>query len=127
MYTGTKEFFAEYQKRAKAEGIDPLGYYLGGWGHAHIDVLGQAITMAKSINDDKIAEALRTGTFKTVMGDIKYGKNGEWAKSRMLAVQYHGIKKGDGLETWRGMSYQNVLLPPEYKTGDVVYPYEKAK
>jgi len=127
MYPGTKEFFAEYQSRAKAEGIDPLGYYLGGWGNAHIDVLGQAITAAKSINDDKIADALRKGPFKTVMGNIKYGKNGEWAKSRMLAVQYHGIKKGDGLETWRGMSYQTVVEPAEYRTGKVVYPYEKAK
>jgi branched-chain amino acid transport system substrate-binding protein len=61
------------------------------------------------------------------MGDIKYGKNGEWAKSRMLEVQYRGIKKGDGLETWRGMSYQTVVDPPEYATGKVVYPYEKAK
>jgi branched-chain amino acid transport system substrate-binding protein len=83
--------------------------------------------MAKSIDDNKIAEALRQGTFKTVMGDIKYGKNGEWAQSRMLQVQYRGIKKGDGLETWRGMGHQIVVDPPEYKTGDVIYPYEKAK
>jgi len=25
------------------------------------------------------------------------------------------------------MSYQTVLTPSEYKTGDVIYPYEKAK
>jgi hypothetical protein len=45
----------------------------------------------------------------------------------MLAVQYHGIKKGDGLDTWRGMSYQAVVYPDGLKTGDVIYPYEKAK
>ena len=24
----------------------------------------------------------------------------------MMQVQYHGIKEGAGLETWRGMSYR---------------------
>ncbi len=91
-YEGTKAFFDKYQSRAKAEGIDPLGYYLGGWGHAYIDVLGQAVEGAKSLDDDKIADYLRKNTFKTVMGSIKFGKNGEWAKSGMLQVQYHGIK-----------------------------------
>jgi branched-chain amino acid transport system substrate-binding protein len=127
MFPGTKEFFAEYQSRAKAEGIDPLGYYLGGWGQAYIDVLGQAVTAAKSLDDDKIADVLRKQTFKTIMGDVKFGKDGEWAQSRMLQVQYHSIKKGDGLETWKGMSYQTVVDPPEYASGNVIYPYEKAR
>jgi branched-chain amino acid transport system substrate-binding protein len=30
------------------------------------------------------------------------------------------------LETWRGMSYQTVLTPADEKTGDLIYPYEKA-
>jgi branched-chain amino acid transport system substrate-binding protein len=42
-------------------------------------------------------------------------------------VQYHSIKEGAGLETWKGKGYQTVLTPPELKTGDVIYPYEKAK
>jgi len=45
----------------------------------------------------------------------------------MMQVQYHDIKEGAGLETWRGMSYQTVLTPTELKTGEVIYPYEKAK
>jgi branched-chain amino acid transport system substrate-binding protein len=126
MYKGTKDFFTEYQKRAKEAGVDPLGYYLGGWGYAYIQVLGDAIKGANSIEDDKIAEYLRKATFETVMGPIKFGKNGEWAEGRMLTIQYHDIKDSDGLDTWRGMSYQTVLDPPNLKTGDVVYPYEKA-
>ena len=38
------------------------------------------------------------------MGDWSYGANGEWTKSGMMQVQYHGIKEGAGLETWKGMS-----------------------
>jgi branched-chain amino acid transport system substrate-binding protein len=120
-------FFAKYQERAKAEGVDPLGYYLGGWGYAYVSVLGDAVNGAKSIDDNKIADYLRKSTFKTIMGSWSYGPGGEWTKSSMMQVQYHNIKEGAGLETWKGMSYQTVLTPPELATGKVVYPYEKAK
>ena len=126
MYEGTEAFFKEYQSRAKAAGVDLLGYYLGGWGYARMQVLEQAIKGAKSIDDNKLAAYMRKATFKTVMGPIKFGKKGEWAESRMLTIQYHGITDAADLETWRGMSYQTVLDPPNLKTGDVVYPYEKA-
>ena len=127
MMAPAAEFFKKYQARAKAEGVDPLGYYLGGWGYAYISVLGDSIAGAKSLNDDKIAEYLRKATFKTIMGEWKYGPNGEWTKSGMMQVQYRGIKEGAGLETWKGMSYQTVLTPTALATGKVVYPYEKAK
>jgi len=124
MMAPATEFFKKYQARAGAEGVDPLGYYLGGWGYAYLSVLGEAVNGAKSINDDKIAEYLRKATFKTIMGDWKYGPNGEWTKSGMMQVQYHDIKAG---ETWKGMNYQTVLTPKELSTGKVIYPYEKAK
>ncbi len=126
MYDGTEAFFKEYQSRAKAAGVDPLGYYLGGWGYAQFQVLGEAIKGAKSISDDKIAAYLKGHTFKTVMGPIKFGKKGEWAEGRMLTVQYHSIKANAGLDTWQGMSYQTVLEPKSLQTGKVIYPYNKA-
>jgi branched-chain amino acid transport system substrate-binding protein len=121
------DFFKKYQERAKAEGVDPLGYYLGGWGYAYLQVLGEAIEGAKSINDDKLADYLHKNEFKTIMADVRFGKNGEWTKSGMLDVQYHGITEAADLETWRGMGYQTVLTPADQKTGEVIYPYEKAK
>ena len=120
-------FFKTYQARAKSEGVDPLGYYLGGWGYAYISVLGQAVAGAKSIKDDAIADYLRKNEFKTIMGNWSYGPNGEWTKAGMLQVQYHDIKDGDGLDVWRGMSYQTVVAPADQKTGNVVYPYENAR
>jgi branched-chain amino acid transport system substrate-binding protein len=119
------DFFKKYQ--ARASGIDPLGYYLGGWGYAYLQVLADGITATKSLSDDKIADYLRTHAFDTIMASgIKFGKNGEWTKSAMLQVQYHGITEDANLETWRGMSYQNVLTPADEKTGSVIYPYAKA-
>jgi branched-chain amino acid transport system substrate-binding protein len=126
MYKGTKEFFEEYQKRAKSAGVDPLGYYLGGWGYAQFQILGDAIKGSNSLNDDKIADYLKKTKFETIMGPVKYGAKGEWAEGRMLQVQYHDIKPDSNLETWRGMSYQTVLTPKNLATGKVIYPYEKA-
>ena len=121
-----KEFLAAYQSRAAAEGVDPLGYYLGTWGYAYMELLGNAIAGAKSINDEQVANYLRSNPVKTIMGDIKFGKGGEWAESRMLQVQYHGIK-GNTVDQFKGMDTQTVLTPADLKTGNIIYPYEKAK
>jgi branched-chain amino acid transport system substrate-binding protein len=120
-------FFKTYQDRAKAEGVDPLGYYLGGWGYAYLQVLADAITNTKSINDDKLADYMRGHEFTTIMASgIKFGKDGEWTKSGMLQVQYHDLTDAANLDTWRGMSYQTIVTPVAEKTGNLIYPYEKA-
>jgi len=121
-----KEFLAAYQSRAAAEGVDPIGYYLGTWGYAYMELLGNAIAGAKSINDEQVTNYLRSNPVKTIMGDIKFGKGGEWAESRMLQVQYHGIK-GNTVDQFKGMETQTVLTPADLKTGNIIYPYEKAK
>ncbi len=120
------DFFKKYQARAASEGVDPLGYYLGGWGYAYFQVLQQAVEGTKSLDDGKLADYLHSHEFKTIMADVKFGKDGEWTKSGMLQVQYHDLTDAANLDTWRGMSYQTVLTPEDEKTGSVIYPYEKA-
>ena len=39
---------------------------------------------------------------------IKFGKNGEWAESGMMQVQYHSIKSND-LDQFRGMDTQTIV------------------
>ena len=119
-------FFKTYQDRAKAEGVDPLGYYLGGWGYAYASIVGEAIAGTKSVNDAKIADYFRKTTFHTIMGSWSYGPGGEWTKSGMMQVQYHDLTDAANLDTWRGMSYQTVLTPADEKTGNVIYPYASA-
>ena len=68
MMAPAADFFKKYQARAPGLGIDPLGYYLGGWGYAYFQVLQQAVEGAKSINDDKVADYLRNNAFNTIMG-----------------------------------------------------------
>jgi branched-chain amino acid transport system substrate-binding protein len=127
MMAPAADFFKKYQARAPGLGIDPLGYYLGGWGYARMQMLEQAVEGAKSIADDKVADYMRRHEFNTIMiNGIRFGKNGEWTKARQLQVQYHDITDAANLETWRGMSYQTVLTPPDEKTGDIIYPYANA-
>ena len=123
----TNEFLKVYQSKAGAEGVDPLGYYLGTWGYAYLQVLGEAVKATKGIDDAKLADWLSKNTVKTILGDIKFGKNGEWAKSGMMQVQYHSIK-GNAVDQFKGMDTQTVVAGPQgMKLGNVIYPYEKAK
>jgi branched-chain amino acid transport system substrate-binding protein len=127
MTPAVASFFEKYQSLAPIAGVDPLGYYLGGWGYALFQLLGEGIEGAKSLNDDQIADYIRSHEF-TLMGiNVRFGKNGETTQFLGLQVQYHSITDAANLDTWRGMSYQTVLTPPEQKTGDVIYPYAKAK
>ena len=83
---GVLDFLKTYQSKAGAEGVDPLGYYLGTWGYAYMEVLQAGVEGAKTLEDAKIAAWLHANSIKTIMGDIKFGKDGEWATSRMLQV-----------------------------------------
>jgi branched-chain amino acid transport system substrate-binding protein len=125
-FPGSNEFLAKYQARAGAEGVDPLGYYLGTWGYAYAQLIGQAIQGAGSLADEKLAAYFRSTTFNTILGPVKFGANGEWAESRMIAVQYHGIK-GNDLDQFKGMNVQTIVGPAKYATGKLIYPYEKAR
>ena len=58
--------------------------------------------------------------------DVKFGKGGEWAQSRVLQVQFQHIK-GNAVDQFRDISTQVVVAPDQYKSGSVIYPYEKAK
>jgi len=126
MFPGVRELLDKYQARASAEGVDPLGYYLAPWGYAYLQVLGQAIAATNSLDDGKLADTMRQTTFKTVIGDVKFGAKGEWAKTRVLQTQYRNIK-GNSIDDFRDVTKTQVIIAPaEYKTGEVIYPYANA-
>src|SRR5271166_6644806 len=125
-FPGVLDFLKKYQAKAPSEGVDPLGYYLPPFAFANLQVLAQAVEGAKSLDQDKLADYLRQSTFKTVVGDIKFGPNGEWAEPRVLEIQFHGIT-GNGLDQFKDDSKQTILWPSGYKTGEVAYPYTDAK
>jgi branched-chain amino acid transport system substrate-binding protein len=125
-FPGSMELLKKYQARAAAEGVDPLGYYMPVWAYAYLQVLGDAVAATKSLDDEKLADYMRTTTFKTVVGDVKFGAKGEWAEQRMLLIQFQNIK-GSSVEDFRDLSTEVILYPPQYKSGNLIYPYEKSK
>ncbi|WP_334128348.1 branched-chain amino acid ABC transporter substrate-binding protein [Sneathiella sp.] len=68
---GVDELVAKF----RAKGIEPEGYVL--YTYAAIQAWAQAATAAKSIEEDKVIEALNTGTFKTVLGDLSFDDVGD--------------------------------------------------
>jgi branched-chain amino acid transport system substrate-binding protein len=88
-----------------------------------MEVLGQAVTATKGTDQAKLAEYIHKTTFDTVVGKVAFAKNGEWASSRVLMVQFGGIK-GNSLDEWKGPGRVTVLEPAEYKTGTVRAPFQ---
>jgi branched-chain amino acid transport system substrate-binding protein len=125
-FPGVMELIKTYQERSAKEGVDLLGYYMAPWGFADLQVLQQAIEGTKSIDDGKLAAFLHANTFKTVVGDIKFDDKGELAVGRTIQTQFQGIK-GNDLDQFRNISAQVILAPAELKSGNVIYPYEKAR
>jgi branched-chain amino acid transport system substrate-binding protein len=124
-FPGAMELLKKYQDRAPTAGTDPLGYYMPVWAYADLQVLGDAIAATQSLNDDVLADYIRKTTFKTVVGDVSFGSLGEWAEERTLAAQFQNIK-GNGVDQFRNPSTETIVYPPQFKSGDVVYPYENA-
>ncbi len=125
-FPGIEDLMKKYQARAAGEGVDPLGYYMAPQAYAQLQVLQQAIEATKSLDDQKLADYIRANTFKTVLGDVKFGKGGEWAQPRVLQIQFQNVK-GNDVAQFKDVKTEVVLTPSEYKSGNVIYPYEKAK
>ena len=95
MMAPAAEFFKKYQARAarrRRRSARLLSRRLGLCLYQHAR---RGDRRRQELDDDKIADYLRKTTFKTIMGDWSYGPNGEWTKSGMMQVQYHGIKEGE--------------------------------
>ncbi len=122
MFPGVAEVLAKYQARAKAAGVDPLGYYMVPISYGYMQLVQQAVEATKSLDQDKLAAYFRANTFHTVFGDIKFGKDGEWAQSRMLMVQFQGIT-GNDLDQFKDPTKTIILDPPAFKSGNAVFPF----
>ncbi len=123
-FPGVNEFLAKYQEAAKGKGVDPLGHYLPPYAYAYLQVLEQSVNAVKSLDQAKLAAHMHKATFKTVVGDVKFGRNGEWARSRVLMVQFRDVQK-DNLEQFAKPGKRIVLYPNDWKSGDIAYPYKQ--
>jgi branched-chain amino acid transport system substrate-binding protein len=121
-FPGILGFLKKYQAQAVEAGVDPLGWYLPPFAYANLQVLGDAVAATNSLDQSTLADYIRSQPFKTIVGDISFGKDGEWSKPRVLEVQWQNIK-GNGVDQFRDTNTEVILEPAEYRTGTVIAPY----
>jgi branched-chain amino acid transport system substrate-binding protein len=125
-FPGVEQFLNRYRERAAGAGVDPLGLYIPPYAYAEMQILEAAVKAAGSLDDTKIAEQLRTQTFDTVVGPIKFGARGEWAQPRILLVQYRGVQ-GSDVDQFKQAGKAVILHPPQFKSGDLQVPFVPAQ
>jgi len=121
-YPGIMAFLDRYQARATHEGVDLLGYYIPPFAYAYLQVVGDAIKGTASLDQGKLATYIHTHAFQTIVGDLRFGADGDWTEERMLLVQFHDVKSND-LEQFRGAKTETVLYPLPSSSGALQEPY----
>ncbi len=121
-FPGIKEFLKAYQERAKKAGADLLGFYLPPFTYAGMEILEKAVTATKGLDATAIARYMHENIHDTVVGRVQFAANGDWAKPRLLYVQYRGIV-GNDLEQFKEVGRQVIVDPPEFASGKLHYPF----
>ncbi|HET9903646.1 MAG TPA: amino acid ABC transporter substrate-binding protein [Xanthobacteraceae bacterium] len=125
-FPGIEELLRRYRERAAAAGVDPLGLYIPPFAYAQMQILEAAIKAVGSLDEGKLAEHMHKATFPTVVGDVKFAANGEWAEPRLLLVQYQGIV-GNDVEQFKQPGKQVIIYPPQFKSGEMKVPFDSTK
>jgi branched-chain amino acid transport system substrate-binding protein len=125
-FPGVEQFLDRYTVRARTEGIDVLGHLLAPYAYAEMQMIEQSLKAVGSIDQKKLGEYAHKTEFDTIIGKIKFGPLGEWDKPRILFDQYQNVV-GNDVEQFRKPGRQIILHPPEFKSGDLIYPFAKAQ
>ncbi|MBY0503999.1 MAG: amino acid ABC transporter substrate-binding protein [Bryobacteraceae bacterium] len=125
MFPGVAKLLNAYQARAGGAGVDILGHYMAPLAYAQMQVVAQTVEATGGFHDARLAAYARSTTFSTVMGEVSFGVNGEWAEPRVLQVQFQGIS-GHAAEQFQNGSRQIVVTPSNFTSGEVLFPYAAA-
>jgi branched-chain amino acid transport system substrate-binding protein len=123
-FPGIEEFLKVYQARAPQQGTDPLGFYQPPFAYAAMQILEQAIKATGTLNDDKLADYIHKSEFDTIVGKIRFDAKGEWARPRLLMIQYQNVN-GNNLDQYRTPGRAVILYPPEYRDGELQHPFSQ--
>ncbi len=123
-FPGIEDFLKIYQARAAQQGTDPLGFYQPPFAYAAMQVIEQAVKATGTLDDGKLADYIHKSEFNTIVGNIRFDAKGEWAKARLLMIQYQNID-GNNLDQYRTPGKAVILYPPEYKDGTLQQPFSR--
>jgi branched-chain amino acid transport system substrate-binding protein len=86
--------------------------------------LEQAVEATGGQDDADLADYAREATFSTVVGNVAFGRLGEWAVPRVLTVQFRGIGSSEIADFAKPEA--RVVAPASYASGELVVPYRAA-
>lgn len=72
----------------RAKGFEPEGFTI--YAYAAAEALAQAIEAAQSLEPKKVALQFRTGTYKTVLGDLAFNEKGDVDRPAMSMYRWNG-------------------------------------
>ncbi|HVV73913.1 MAG TPA: ABC transporter substrate-binding protein, partial [Verrucomicrobiae bacterium] len=122
MYPGIEDFLKRYQAEAAKEGVDLLGYYLPPYAYAYLQVVGEAIKGAGTLDQDKLTAWIHGHAFHTIVGDVRFGPDGDWTEAKILTEQFHDVK-GNDVEQFKDGRVETLLEPAVLRTGKLMEPY----
>jgi len=125
-FPGTLDLLQKYREVAKSQGLDPMGWSYPPLGYAAGQVLAQAVEGAKTLDQVKLAAYMHDHAFHTVVGEIAFGKDGEWTKSRVVFTQFQNVT-GNSVDQFKDTTHEVIVWPEQYKSGNMIYPYAAAR
>ena len=102
--------------------VDALRYYVAPLAYSQMQVLEQAVTATGSLQDDVLSQYCQENDFYTVIGTIRFDKNGEWESSHVLQVQVQNIEN-EQINTFLDNPKEMVISPHQYISGHFIFPY----
>jgi branched-chain amino acid transport system substrate-binding protein len=125
-FPGTLDLLRKYREVAKSQGLDPMGWSYPPLGYAAGQVLAQAVEGAKTLDQVKLAAYMHDHAFHTVVGEIAFGKDGEWTKSRVVFTQFQDVTD-NSVDQFKDTTHEVIVWPEQYKSGNMIYPYVAAR
>jgi branched-chain amino acid transport system substrate-binding protein len=121
-FAGVNDLISTYQERARGTSADALGYYVAPFAYAQLQVVEQAILATGGIDDAELAEYTRSATFSTVVGDVTFGRLGEWVEPRVLTIQFRDIDSTN-ISEFAKPEARVVVAPAGYASGALAVPF----
>ena len=125
-FPGLKECSRNTRRRAEKKGSIRSATASSPFGYAAGQVLAQAVEATKSLDQEKIADYIRSHTVQDRRRQDQVRQGRRMGQVAPVFTQFQNIKPND-LEQFRAGTKQPILWPPEYKTGNMIYPYANAR
>src|SRR5262249_57697049 len=99
----------------RSRGFAPMGWSSPPLGYAAGQVLAEAVEGAKTLDQVKLAAYIHSHAFHTVVGEMSFGPDGEWTKSRVVFTQFQNVTN-NSMDQFKATPHQVIFLPHPFNS-----------